>query len=465
MSARSSIFRLEWKRMLRDRAMPLLLLIFTLVAAYAAIAGDLWAQKRAQAVEQIVAEADETMALRRANFAAIIAKGEQPGFGLIYATALPFRAGLPNAPLAALSAGQAETYPPAASISPFADPHAIFDRHSAGLENPAVLGAGRFDLAFVITFLLPLLLIAATYDFWSRDVENGSARLQLSQPVKPERLIWARAAMRGAMLLVPTTLIATTLLLFVNPRDPVGLALFALVVFAYGSFWVVLNAAINLFARTSITAALAAGTAWLTIVMLIPATANAVSDLVAPAPSMKAHSNTVRAVGLEVRAANADAAKAAAADEGDRAYPASLWHSRREIQQRDARLAPLYRAHVETASRHRTLADAARFVSPAVVVQDALDRIAGTDASRALAFQEQARAFAGTTRALAFEWMDRERLMTLADYDGDRLPRFAFAEPPHGAAQALNVIALGLFTLLAFAMAARRLRRGAASLL
>lgn len=465
MSAQTAILRLEFKRMLRDRAMPLLLLVFTLLAAYAALAGDLWALKRAQAVEQIAAEADETMALRRANFAAMVAKGEKPNFGLIYATALPFRAALPNAPLAALSAGQAEGYPPAASISPFADPYAIFDRHMAGLENPAVLGAGRFDLAFVIVFLLPLLLIAATYDFWSRDVENGSARLQLAQPVRPGTLLGTRAAMRGAMLLVAATMIATLLLFFTNPRDPAGLALFALVVFAYGVFWIALVILINLFARSSTTAALAAGMAWLAIVILLPAATAAAVDLAAPAPSLIAHSNAVRAAGFEVRAANAEVAKAAAAAKSDRAYPASLWHSRGEIRQRDARLAPLYQSYAAAGTRHRALANAARFVSPAVVAQDALDRIAGTDAGRALAFQKQARAFAGTARALAFDWMDRERLMTLADYDGDTLPRFAFAEPRRGAAIAANFLGLALFILLALGIAARRLRRGATHLL
>lgn len=465
MSTLSTLWRLERKRMLRDRAMPLLLLIFTLLAAYAALAGDLWAQKRAQAVDQIVAEADETMALRRANFAAMVAKGEKPNFGLIYATALPFRAGFPNAPLAALSAGQAEGYPPAASISPFADPYAIFDAHSAGLENPAVLGAGRFDLAFVIVFLLPLLLIAAIYDFWSRDVENGSARLQLAQPVHPATLIWTRAAARGAMLLVPVTLIATLLLFFTSPRDPAGLALFALVVLAYGAFWIALAAVINLFARSSTTAALAAGTAWLAIVVLIPAAANAATDLAAPSPSLIAHSNAVRAAGLEVRAANAEAAKAASAAKTDRAYPASLWHSRGEIQQRDARLAPLHRAHAAAGARHRALGDVARFVSPAIITQDALDRIAGTDAMRSLAFQQQARAFAGQTRALAFDWMDRERLLTLADYDGDVLPRFAFAEPTRDHALAANILGLGLFILFLLAVAACRVRRGAIHLL
>ena len=465
MNARTTLRRLERKRMLRDRAMPLLLFVFALLAGYAVLAGDLWAQKRAEAVEQIATEADEAMALRRENFAAMVAKGEKPNFGLVYATALPFRAGLPSAPLAALSAGQAEGYPPAASISPFADPYAIFDAHSAGHENPAVLGAGRFDLAFVIVFLLPLLLIAATYDFWSRDVENGSAGIQLAQPVRPTTLILMRAATRGMMLLVPATVIATLFLFFTNPRDPAGLALFALIMFLYGVFWIALTAAINLFARTSTTAALASGTAWLTIVLLLPASTAALMDLAAPPPSAIAYSNAVREAGLEVRAAHASAAKAAAAAKTDRAYPASLWHSRREIQQRDARLAPLHRAHAADGARHRTLANAARFVSPAVIAQDAFDRIAGTDATRAMTFQEQARAFAGVTRAFAFDWMDSDRLMTLADYDGDILPHFAFVESRRAGALAIDIAGFGLFTFLVLGVAARRLRRGAPSLL
>lgn len=464
MSLIPAIARLERLRVLRDRAMPLLLLVFALLAGHAVFSGARWATARAHAVEQVLAEADETMALRRETFVKMTAKGEKPNFGLIYATALPFRAGLPNAPLAALSAGQAEGYPAAASIAPFLDPYAIFDAHRSGLENPAILGAGRFDLAFVIVFLLPLLLIAATYDFWSREVESGSARIQLAQPVRPAVLILTRAAVRGAALLVPATAITVLLLALAAPGDLAGLALFALTILAYGSFWIALAALINLFVRSSTTAALACGTAWLGLVVLLPAALAAATELAAPAPSPMAYANGVRAAGLEVRAANAKAIKAAATAESGRAYPATLWASRREIGERDARLLPLHHAYAEGAARGRSWADRLRFLSPAVLAQDALDRLAGTDAARALAFQDQARSFAGQTRRLAFDWMDQDRLLTLADYDHG-LPRFAFAEPRHGAALAADLGALGLLFILVLALAALRLRQGAAKLL
>ncbi|PSJ36682.1 DUF3526 domain-containing protein [Allosphingosinicella deserti] len=459
-----SLVQLEWIRAWRDPVMRIMLLLFALAAGFAVLAGARWAAEREALVTQAVAEADEIMALRRTDFAALLAKGEKPKFGLVYATALPFRAGLPNAPLALLSAGQAESYPAAASISPFIDPDTIFDAHAAGLESPIVLAAGRFDLAFVIVLLLPLLLIAATYDFWSRDVESGSARFQLAHPVQAGRLILARAAVRGGGMLAAMTAIAVTALLIAGAREVASLALFALVTSAYGTFWIVLAILINLFVRASTTAALAMGTAWLAVTILIPAMSAAAANLGAAPPSAMAYTNAVRAAGLEVRAANAVAARAAATAASGRAYPASLWHSRREIQQRDSRLRPLHEAYRRGRSEHRTLADRLRFLSPAVVTQDALDRIAGTDATRALAFQAQARAFAGEMRLLAFDWMDQDRLLTLADYDSG-LPRFAFAEPSRAGPLTRDVAALLLIASLVLTTAAFRLRGGPAKLL
>ncbi|MDV3458314.1 ABC transporter permease subunit [Sphingomonas sp. HF-S4] len=459
-----TIAQLEGIRAWRDPVLRIALVLFALLACYAAFTGARWAESRESAVHQAVAEAAEITAKRRESFAATLAKGEQPNFGLIYATALPFRAGLPGAPLAAVSAGQAEGYPAAASIAPFLDPYTIFDAHMAGLESPSVLAAGRFDLAFVIVVLLPLLLIAATYDFWSRDVENGSARFQLAQPVTPGQLILARAVVRGGSLLVGAVLIAVAALLLTGARDAGDLARFAAVVLAYGAFWIALTSLINLVVRASTTAALASGTAWLAIVVLLPGAIAAAADLSAPPPSDMAYTNAIRTAGLEVRAANAAAARVAATGEPRNLYPASLWHSRGEIAQRDARLGPIHRAHAGQRDAHRGLAEGLRFLSPAVIAQDALDRIAGTDATRAIAFQDQARQFAGAARRLAFDWMDSGRLMTLADYDGG-LPRFAFAEPSRAAPLAADLIALLLLTTLLLTLAALRLRGGAAKLL
>lgn len=457
------LVRLEWTRTWRDPVIVATLALLALVSAYAAIAGARWVAQREATVHQAVAEANETMALRRKTFATTVAKGDKPNFGLVYATAWPFRAGLPNAPLAALSAGQAEGYPAAASIAPFLDPYAIFDRHMAGLESPAVLAAGRFDLAFVIIVLLPLLLIAVTYDFWSRDVESGAARFQLAQPVRPAALIAGRVAIRGGVLLVGGALITVLALLLAGGRSTGDLTLVAAVVLAYGLVWLALVLCINLVVRASTTAALVAGTVWLVLVVLLPAMLAAVATLAAPKPSAMTYANAVRMAGLEVRARNAAAARVAANADSRRAYPATLWHSRREIAERDARLHPIHVAYSTAQARHRDAASLLRLASPAVIAQDALDRIAGTDADRAVAFQNQARAFAGEMRRLALDWMDRNRLMTLADYERG-LPRFAFTEPSRGAAFAGDLFALLVFAVALFSLAAWRLRRGPATL-
>lgn len=460
----ASIAGLEWLRTWRDPTMRVMLLLFALAAGYAALTGARWAEQRQATVDQAVAASDEVADLRRERFAKMVAEGETPNFDLIYVTAAQFGAGLPNAPLAALSAGQAEGYPAAANVSPFGDPGAMFDAYATGLESPAVLAAGRFDLAFVIVVLLPLLLIAATYDFWSRDVENGSARFQLALPVRPVRLILTRAAVRGGSLLASTILIATAWLLVIGTRDVGGLLAFALLVLAYGSFWIALTVVINLYVRASTTAALAAGTAWLALVVLVPAAGAAAADLLAPPPSAMAHTNALRIAGLEIRAANQAAASAAATADSGRAYPGTLWHRRREIAQREARLGPIYDAHARTWQQHHGIANDLRFLSPAIVAQDALDRIAGTDADRALAFQAQARGFAAQARAMAFDWMDHDRLLTLTDHERP-LMRFAFAEPPHSLGLSLDILALVLFATALLALAALRLRRGAAHML
>ena len=135
-----------------------------------------------------------------------------------------------------------------------------------------------------------------------------------------------------------------------------------------------------------------------------------------------------------------------------------------DLQRRDARLGPIHYAYADGWARHRALEGSLSLLSPAVIAQGALDRIAGTGSDRALAFQHQARAFAGDIRRLAFGWMDEERLITLADYDRP-LPRFAFVEPGTAGPLTRDILILLGFASLLLALAALRLRRGAAQLL
>ncbi|WP_163274885.1 DUF3526 domain-containing protein, partial [Enterobacter hormaechei] len=60
-----------------------------------------------------------------------------------------------------------------------------------------------------------------------------------------------------------------------------------------------------------------------------------------------------------------------------------------DLVQADQAIAPLIAAHTEAEDVRRRALDRARLLLPSVAVQDALDRLAGSDADRALAFQQQ----------------------------------------------------------------------------
>ena len=110
---------------------------------------------------------------------------------------------------------------------------------------------------------------------------------------------------------------------------------------------------------------------------------------------------------------------------------------------------------------HEYRLDAMRVVSPAIALQDALERLAGSDAARALRFQTQAHGFLLEVRRLVHRHLDEDRLLTVADYDRG-LPSFTLREAP--ATERLGallfdaaVIALGMAALLL--AAGRQLRR------
>lgn len=84
-----------------------------------------------------------------------------------------------------------------------------------------------------------------------------------------------------------------------------------------------------------------------------------------------------------------------------------------------------------------------------MTAQDALDRLAGTDADRALAFQEQVRDFLRQLRRLAFPYLVGERKMSPHSSPA-RLPEFVFREP--AANVAWQPLLQDLAALLAFCL-------------
>ncbi|MDG2523278.1 ABC transporter permease subunit [Caulobacter segnis] len=455
-----AITRHELRRALRDRALPWLLVLFAALAAYGAWNGAQWAKERAATVQLITDELGPLVEMRREQLA------EAPAGTWPFSSTpqlAPFRLVLRPGAMAALSIGQAEAYPYAARMIPLQD-ITMFDYFKVDVDNPAVRAAGRFDLAFVIVFVLPLVLLAAAFDLWSRERERGVAAMVLSQPVGPLSLLAGKALARALLVLPPVIAIVLASLIAFGASQPEGLAATAVVVLVYGLFWIALAALINVFARRSTDAALAGGAAWLAIGVLAPALALATANVVSPAPSELQFSANYLEQSRAIRKEQREARGPELPGDPAPKIPDRIRNFFKERTAEDQRLAPLVQSQLQARAERRAVLDALRLFLPSVAVQDALDRIAGADADRAVAFQSQAMSFTAQTKAWLAQRLANDQPLASEDYD--HLPRFQFREAPAGAFQTGVLVDLAaLAAAIAFLAAGAVLgRRSAASL-
>lgn len=448
-----SVAGYEIRRLLRDRSLAVLLILLLVLSGYAGWNGADWVQQREAAIALIEAQEQDSSATRRQfilqSYSSVILPVAQPVLR-------------PGA-MAPLSVGLADAYPFSAHAAPLGDYSDLFRRVWSDIGSPTVRAAGRFDLAFVVVFLLPLILLAATYDLWSRERERGVAAMVLSQPVTIGMLISMKALARGVTVLVPSIIIILVVAVWAGARQPSGLTALALTILAYGGFWLTLAVIINLVTRRSTEAAIAAGAAWLLVVVMAPSLTFAAIDLIAPAPSEMRF-----ATELKIRKAEITERQARYRDTHPR--PAQVPAPRIPERLRDVyadhvaldnAIAPMIATHQQLKSARRYVLDRVRFFLPSVAVQDALDRIAGSDADRALAFESQVRAAQLKLRHVYKSHLDRDTLVTLTDYD--QIPTFRFRETD-GALQlsVLADLAAVFITTLIILIVARALRGRAA---
>ncbi|WP_434989713.1 DUF3526 domain-containing protein [Xanthomonas melonis] len=406
----------EMRRLLRDRAVVGLLLLLAALATYAAWNGSQWVGQRTGAIGLLAAE-EQQMQARARSFV-----GKAP-------SVLPrVQPVLPPAPMTAVSIGQADAYPFTADVVALGDATALFKRLWADIGSPTARAAGRFDLAFVVVFLLPLILLAASYDLWSRERERGIAAMVMAQPIAVGGLIVVKALARGLVVLLPATAILVAVAAWAGARDPAGLLCLSLIVLSYGGFWLAVALVIGLRARRSTDAAVAAGAIWLSLVVMAPSLTLAGIDLLSPAPSELRFSTDVKAHMTQIaeRQRLQRAVIRAPVRSPAPAIPDQLRQSYAELVAADRQLAPLLAEHRQARDARRRVMDRVRFLLPSVAAQDALDRLAGTDADRALAFQDQVALFRQQRRRLHQTYLERDAIQTLAEYDG--LPRFVFRE-------------------------------------
>lgn len=340
---------------------------------------------------------------------------------------------LPPAPLVEIASGRSDLDPRTAKASTFTKRHELFRHYE--IDSPLALALGRFDLAFLVQVILPLLVIALGYGVLADERERGLDRVLATQGVPTGRLLAARLLLRSMLLLAPLLLVLGGMQLLVDgsPQRGQRLAWAVALVIGYLSFWWALVAWVGTWRLREGQTLLVLLAAWVILVLAVPAMVGLASRELHPPPSrfeLIAAARAQEIAGIKDGEAlmgdfthdHPDLDTQAAADLPS--WAGSLFLTSRMV---DDAVAPVVERFDDALAAQQASVARWQYTSPALMLQRGLLVAAGTDERRRTTFMQQARDYLVVFR-------ERTGRMMLSGQSLDRatlreLPAFEFQEP------------------------------------
>lgn len=334
--------------------------------------------------------------------------------------------------------------------------------HEGEVFNPELALAGRFDFAFVLVYLAPLILIALLHDLVSGERHAGRLATLLALP-GAARSLWLRRGALRAVLVFACLCLPVLGGALVSGTSAATCAVVLIAVFAYVAFWSGLALIVATRGSSSIANATALMGCWAVLTLVLPTIGNAVL----------AQSVPVRQ-GVELMLAQRQAVHGAWDLPRDdtmqrffRSHPqwqhtAPLptgfhWKWYYAFQQLgDESVAPQVAAYREDLLARQRWSERLGWLLPGVGVQATLHRAAATDLLAQLAYQDAVAAFHARLRSYYYPYLFNEVRFEAEDFA--RLPRF---QPPQadGQVPAVSLLALVLVAGVAVMFGIRAGRR------
>ncbi|MBL0156240.1 MAG: ABC transporter permease subunit [Bryobacterales bacterium] len=459
------IARHELRSMLRDRALLCVLVIFLVALTGGLSVGTSTLHRFERVSDAVRVESDAYLARMRTQLEDVAAGRKPKGFfSANRPSALAFSAPRPPSPLMPLCIGQSEVLPVSARLSLFSAQSGLFDLGS--IDNAEHQQIGRFDLGFVLVYLMPLMLIALSYNLLSGERERGTLPILMNQPVSPFGMLVAKAAVPLAMIAGPAVAIPILWTLVASPGSGElwgRLVLFALLVVGYGAFWLTLAVMVNLLGWRSSTNALALGGCWLLFVLVLPAALQTAGSVLYPMPSRMALITESRLAEVEASQRRQQLVDrfyrdhAELAPEGGAGQPNRTLAVYASFEETERAVQPVFLRFEQQLAAQQRLLGLLQYLSPAVVFREALTRVAATDAGAFAGYRDSVLTLRSELKDFLLPRVARGQMLTLADYDS--APRFRAASYTGGAGVSGALAGLILPTLLLALAAARSLAR------
>jgi ABC-2 type transport system permease protein len=442
----------ELKLLLRSRLALGALIFLLLVTLLALWSGHRSVQAQNAALTRIAAAHQEDVA----RVAAKYKNGGGAGDAAYYTNHLTWDT---PAPLAFASFGQRD-------LQPFVLRIRLLGLHSQLYEsetvNPELALPGRFDFAFVLIYLVPLIVIALMHDLVTSERESGRLRLIGSLPVSQTGFWLKRTALRYLLVFAAVAIpfCAVALLSNANAFEILGATGIAGI---YIAFWFGLSLLIAVIAQSSASSAAASLTCFVVLTLVLPTAFNAFITRAVPA-----------AKGVELTLAQRqevhqgwDLPKPVTFEKFFKTHPE--WSDTPPVNVRfhwkwyyamhqagDDAVAPLVADYRRSLAKRENMTRWAGLMLPSVGTQVLLHRLANTDLQGQLDYQDQIARFHKELRHYYYPFVFHERKFGPAEFE--KLPKF---QSPRPAGEVkLKILAMsGLLTLILFAIAVRWFRR------
>ncbi len=438
-------FKYETRQLLRSRWLPILSILLIVLFAFAINNGVKKVEKRSADIEKAKTEMQEEYASLE-NKLDSIEKGfeVEPQYisrPLTVGNWYPRVAVKTPNELAFIATGQSDMF------SDFKKPTLTYGNaveDFTEMTSPVQLLFGSFDLAFVIVYLIPLLVIAFTYNVLSAERESGTLRLIAAQSIDISKWLLQKMFIRFLWMSIVVLISLVLLLAIFEPSitsttlstgfaKAEYLSSIIALILVYMLFWFALAYLVNLWIGTSAKNAVSLLGFWIVFVLLIPSVINQISSIIYPMPSRTQLVNDLRTMQADVTSRQDEILDNYLRDHPELAlndttktrsfvhkYVAAQRMMREEVK-------PLIEDFDNQLKRQQDWIDRFKWLSPAVLTQESLNEMAGTSTKDYDAYREQINSF-------SYEWWDYflklyYNDLAFAKADLKNIPQFTYKKP------------------------------------
>jgi ABC-2 type transport system permease protein len=427
------MIKLELKNLVRNPLVLILVLFLFICILFTSYSGQSRVNKQLEGIE-LVKNKENTFYKNHINNLKSIKKGEKKAprrvyedptnpvamgnyYGGVYIISTP-------APLAVISNGQSDIFPYYSKVN-ISSTNAGKDNDN--FENPINIATGGFDLAFVFVFILPLLIIAFSYNILSSEKEQGTLRLLLSMPINIKTWLLKKIVFRYVFIVLLISLLLT-LSLFIVDVNIFNSSYLVLIsnIALYTLFWFVLAFLVNLLNKSSSQNIILLLGTWLLFVIIIPSFVNIIASSIYPPPSRVKYVTAKRDIEKEFKKKEEAILERyyienpSENDNGNKTTDRfrKYWNKNFILLTEKNKFMEAFESKFENLSMNqRKFATSLSWFSPAILLQNRMNKIAKTDTQHYLNFQNEAKIFQKKWTTFFYTKYKNNQKLTVEDFN------------------------------------------------